>query len=212
MTTITFGTAAQIDLHSHAVTEGYLTFIKEHHAEMDEGFPIPGWDAEKHLAFMDRAGIATSVLTMPAPQPWFGDGNEAAAACRQWNEECAMLKARHPGRFLFCAALPLPDVEAAIYEARYALDVLGADGIKLATEVGRTSMATEPGVLSLFSMQDKANPAKIYILEIYADSAAYQRHIQTPHFKKYKEGTAKMVRSLRLIDVDPLVEMRLKQH
>ena len=33
---------AQIDLHSHAVTEGYLTFVKQHHAEMDEGFPIPG--------------------------------------------------------------------------------------------------------------------------------------------------------------------------
>ncbi|MBQ6096455.1 MAG: hypothetical protein IJK99_01795 [Bacteroidales bacterium] len=50
---------------------------------MDEGFPIPGWDVEKHLAFMDRAGIETSVLTMPAPQPWFGDGKEAAAACRR---------------------------------------------------------------------------------------------------------------------------------
>ena len=91
-------------------------------------------------------------------------------------------------------------------------EALKAAGIKLATEAGHTSMATEPGVLTLFSMQDKANPAKIYILEIYADATAYQRHIQTPHFKKYKEGIAKMVRSLRLIDVDPLVEMRLKQH
>lgn len=79
------------------------------------------------------------------------------------------------------------------------------------SEVGRTSMATEPGVLTLFSMQDKANPAKIYILEVYADSAAYQHHIQTPHFRKYKESTAAMVRSLKLIDVDPLVELRVKQ-
>ena len=431
MAAITTSLTAQIDLHSHAVTDAYLSFVKQHHAEMDEGFPIPGWNVEKHLAFMDRAGIETSVLTMPAPQPWFGDGKEAAAACRQWNEECALLKARHPGRFLFCAALPLPDVQAAIEEARYALDVLGADGVRLATnaygqylgdpaldtlmaflnerravvilhphkpsavntqliadvplasyeylaetsravlnmiahntlvrfpdlkvvvphcgsflpeamprfrsllpvmvkqgimqpvdvdaqlarlwydlagaptddalrmlltittpdhllygsdypyaaepvleaakrslagrlpmlgldpqavfgdnarrlfganipvrqqgdritrlaeievdsaqleaymqqatEVGRVSMASEPGVLTLFSMQDKANPAKIYILEVYADSTAYQRHIQTTHFKKYKEGTAQMVRSLHLIDVDPLVEMRIKQ-
>lgn len=78
------------------------------------------------------------------------------------------------------------------------------------TEVGRTSMAAEPGVLTLFSMQDKANPTKIYILEIYADSAAYQNHILTPHFKKYKEGTAKMVRSLKLIDVNPLVPLTTK--
>jgi quinol monooxygenase YgiN len=80
-----------------------------------------------------------------------------------------------------------------------------------AAEVGRVSMATEPGVIALFSMQDKDNPAKIYILEVYADSAAYQHHIQTPHFRKYKESTAAMVRNLRLIDVNPLVELRVKQ-
>lgn len=114
MAAITYTLSAQIDLHSHAVTDSYLAFIKEHHAEMDEGFPIPHWDVAAHLAFMDRAGIETSVLTMPAPQPWFGDGAAAAAVGRWWNEECALLKARHPGRFRFCAALPLPDVTQAI--------------------------------------------------------------------------------------------------
>ena len=71
---------------------------------------------------MDEAGIQTSVLTMSAPQPFFGDVAESAAICRKFNEEAAALKALHPGRFLFCAALPLPDVEAAIAEARYALE------------------------------------------------------------------------------------------
>ncbi|MBQ5974298.1 MAG: amidohydrolase family protein [Bacteroidales bacterium] len=373
---------------------------------------------------MDKAGIQTSVLTMPAPQPFFGNAEASAAVCRRCNEECAALKARYPGRFLFCAALPLPDVPHALEEARYALEVLGADGIKLATnsygqylgdpaldtlmsylnqqnaviilhphkpsafnaqliadvplasyeylaetsrailnmiahnvlvrypnlkvvvphcgsflpnalprfrsllpvmvkqgimqpvdvdanlsrlyydlagaptddvlnalltittpdhilfgsdypyvaepvlisgkqaleerlashrlnpqdiftdnarrlfgeaiplrqygerivrlaeievvpsmleeylvyakEVGETSTRVEPGVLTLFSMQTKEDPCKIYILEIYADHDAYQSHIQTPHFKKYKEGTAKMVKSLKLIDTNPL--------
>lgn len=72
-------------------------------------------------------------------------------------------------------------------------------------------MAISGGVLTLFSMQDKANPAKIYILEVYADSAAYQKHIQTAHFKRYKEGTAKMVHSLKLIDLTPLVPLKTKQ-
>ncbi len=124
---------AQIDLHSHAITQGYLEYIKANGAEMDEGFPIPSWDAERHIAFMDKAGIQTSVLTMPAPQPFFGNAEASAAVCRRYNEECAALKARYPGRFLFCAALPLPDVSHALKEARYALEVLGADGIKLAT-------------------------------------------------------------------------------
>ena len=77
-----------------------------------------------------------------------------------------------------------------------------------AKEVGETSVKVEPGVLTLFSMQTKEDPCKIYILEIYADQEAYQSHIQTAHFKKYKEGTAKMVKSLKLIDVNPLAGMK----
>ncbi len=76
-----------------------------------------------------------------------------------------------------------------------------------AKEVGETSVKVEPGVLTLFSMQTKEDPCKIYILEIYADQEAYQSHIQTAHFKKYKEGTTKMVKSLKLIDVNPLAGM-----
>ena len=76
-----------------------------------------------------------------------------------------------------------------------------------AKEVGETSVKVEPGVLTLFSMQTKEDPCKIYILEIYADQEAYQSHIQTAHFKKYKEGTLQMVKSLKLIDVNPLAGM-----
>ena len=95
---------AQIDMHCHMIPDSYLEAVKARGMEMDE------------------AGIQTSVLTMSAPQPFFGDVAESAAICRKFNEEAAALKALHPGRFLFCAALPLPDVEAAIAEARYALE------------------------------------------------------------------------------------------
>ena len=423
--------SAQIDVHCHMISNAYLEAVKAHGMEMDEGFPIPGWDADAHLQFMDEAGIRTSVLTMPAPQPYFGDGAESAAICRKYNEEAAALKALHPGRFLFCAALPLPNVERALEEAKYALEVLGADGVKLASnsygqylgdpeleplmaylnsrkaviithphkpsaangkliaavplasyeylaettrailnmvahdvlvrypelkvvvphcgsflpnalprfkgllpvminqgymqpvdvdanisrlyfdlagaatddvieslltitepshilygsdypyvaapalvgakkslearlashgldpedvlsrnaarlfgtdipvreygdrivrlaeievypdkldeylafakEVGTVSMSVEPGVIGLFSMQDKANPCKVYILEVYADNEAYQAHLKTAHFKKYKEGTAQMVKSLKLIDTNPLVTATLNK-
>ena len=144
-------TLAQIDLHSHAITKGYLDYIKANGAEMDEGFPIPTWDAEQHIAFMDKAGIHTAVLTMPAPQPWFGDAKASVAVCRSYNEECAALKARYPGRFMFCAALPLPNVDAAIREAVYALDTLKADGIKLATNVNGQYLGV-PELDTLFSV------------------------------------------------------------
>ena len=423
--------SAQIDVHCHMIPDSYLEAVKAHGMEMDEGFPIPSWNAEAHLEFMDEAGIKISVLTMPAPQPYFGDGAQSAAVCRKFNEEAAALKALHPGRFLFCAAIPLPDVNLAIEEARYALDVLGADGVKLATnsygqylgdeeldplmaylnsrkaviithphkpsavndkliaavplasyeylaettrailnmvardvlvrypdlkvvvphcgsflpnalprfkgllpvmikqgymqpvdveanisrlyfdlagaatdeaieslltitepahilygsdypyvaapalvgakkslearlashgldpqdifsnnaarlfgteipvreygervvrlaeievfpeklseylcyakEVGTVSMATEPGVIGLFSMQDKSDSCKVYILEVYADREAYQDHLKTAHFKKYKEGTADMVKTLKLIDTNPMVTATLNK-
>ena len=123
----------QTDIHSHMITEDYMEALKAHGMEMDEKYPIPSWSAEAHLRFMDEANIEMSVLTMPAPQPFFGDAAEAAAVCRRFNEEAAALKTRYPGRFLFCAALPLPDVDAAVAEARYALETLGADGVKLAS-------------------------------------------------------------------------------
>ena len=81
------------------------------------------------------------------------------------------------------------------------------DYMAFAREVGQVSMTTEPGVLALFSMQAKDNPSKIYILEVYADNDAYQQHIRTAHFQKYKKSTEKMVRSLKLIDTTPMVKM-----
>jgi hypothetical protein len=71
--------SAQTDVHCHMIPESYLSAVKAHGMEMDEGFPIPGWSADAHLAFMDEAGIGTAVLTMPAPQPYFGDGAQSAA-------------------------------------------------------------------------------------------------------------------------------------
>lgn len=76
-----------------------------------------------------------------------------------------------------------------------------------AKEVGETSVKVEPGVLTLFSMQTKEDPCKIYILEIYADKEAYLSLLQTAHFKKNKEGTALMLKSLKLIDSNPLVKL-----
>ena len=65
-----------------------------------------------------------------------------------------------------------------------------------------TAVSAEPGVLTYYAVADKNNPTHITILEIYADTAAYKAHIETPHFKKYKETVKNMVKSLELVDVD----------
>ena len=74
----------------------------------------------------------------------------------------------------------------------------------LLTEEIEASVAQEDGVLSLIAVSIWDNPSKIRILEVYADQEAYEAHLRTAHFLKYKNGTSDMVRSLTLIDVDPI--------
>ena len=69
-----------------------------------------------------------------------------------------------------------------------------------------TSIRVEPGVLTLYSVQVKGVPWRVRLFEMYADSNAYDAHIASPHFQKYKTGTAAaMVRSLVLLETDPVL-------
>jgi quinol monooxygenase YgiN len=67
------------------------------------------------------------------------------------------------------------------------------------------SIRIEPGVLALRAVSEKENPTRITIMEIYASVDAYKAHIATPHFQKYKVGTQHMVKSLELVEVDPIL-------
>ena len=76
--------------------------------------------------------------------------------------------------------------------------------IKHVTEVGEISLRTEPGVLTMYAVAEKENPYKITILETYSSKEAYDKHIASAHFLKYKQGTLHMVKSLVLSDQMPL--------
>jgi len=67
------------------------------------------------------------------------------------------------------------------------------------------SIRLEPGVLTLYAVSVKGDPAQVRMFEMYADAAAYEAHLQTSHFKKYKTGTQGMVKSLVLVETDPIV-------
>ena len=57
------------------------------------------------------------------------------------------------------------------------------------TEEADASVRLEPGVISIFPMHQKERATLIRILEIYADRAAYESHLMSPHFLKYKATT-----------------------
>ena len=73
---------------------------------------------------------------------------------------------------------------------------------KILQEESRASVQLEPGVIAIYPMYQKQNPTQIRILEIYANREAYESHLKTPHFQKYKTSTLKMVKSLKLVDMD----------
>ena len=109
------------------------------------------------------------------------------------------------------------DISVPAENNKVRLSLITVDSIRLdeynnfLKEEIEASMRLEPGVLTLCAVSEKENPNKVIILEIYADEEAYQKHIKTPHFIKYKEGTLDMVQSLELIDATPLIpELKIK--
>ncbi len=73
------------------------------------------------------------------------------------------------------------------------------------------SIKLEKGVLTLYAVFEINKPTQLTILEIYSNKKAYEKHILTAHFKKYKEGTKGMVKSIELIETTPLIpNMKIK--
>jgi 6-methylsalicylate decarboxylase len=126
--------AGRIDVHAHYVPAEYRQALIDHGHAQPDGFPaLPDWSPEAHLAMMDRVGIATAMLSITSPGVSFGA--DPVEWARRVNEAGAATVRAHPGRFGLLASLPLPDVDAALSELAYALDVLGADGVMLLTNV-----------------------------------------------------------------------------
>lgn len=108
---------------------------------------------------------------------------------------------KEPG---MCAKLPLAaDGIVRLSKIEVAPEYL-EDYMEYAAEVGEVSLRTEPGVLTMYAVSEKENPCKVTILETYASKEAYESHIGSEHFQKYKQGTLHMVKRLTLSDQIPL--------
>ena len=76
--------------------------------------------------------------------------------------------------------------------------------LEILKEESEASLRLEPGVICIYPMFQKENPTQIRLLEIYANKEAYESHLKTPHFQKYKTTTAEMVKDLKLIDMEAI--------
>ena len=90
--------------------------------------------------------------------------------------------------------------------AELEIDPEQLDAYKLALkEEIETSIRVEPGVLTLYAVSLKEHPEQIRLFETYRDLAAYEAHLQSPHFKTYKGRTQQMVKLLRLVQTEPIL-------
>jgi predicted TIM-barrel fold metal-dependent hydrolase len=127
--------AGRIDTHQHVCPPDYRQWLIDQGVSAG-GLPIPEWSVENALSMMDKLRVATGILSISTPGVHLtGDDLSPAPVARSWarrvNESSAEVVRNHPGRFGFLATLTLPDVDGALEEAAYALDVLGADGVAL---------------------------------------------------------------------------------
>ena len=84
--------------------------------------------------------------------------------------------------------------------AELQIDPSQLDAFAAATrEIGQASVNLEEGCIALYAVADKDNPAFVRVFEVYRDPAAYQAHLQTPHFKKFRDTTNAMVTSRKLM-------------
>lgn len=121
--------AKRIDFHAHAILPSYVDALKrlKIDAAAEEGFPLPKWNVDAHLQFMDAAGIDFTILSMATPH--ISD----KSAIREINIEFSEVCRRFPQKFGFVATIPLPNVEGSIEEFNFATEKLGALGVKVAS-------------------------------------------------------------------------------
>ena len=123
-----------IDVHHHPIPPFYLAENRDRIAGSRGGAITRAWldwTPALSLEAMDTHNVAISILSLTTPGLWFGDVEAARRTARRFNEYSVELIEKHPGRFGFFAAIPLPDTEGSLREIAHALDELDADGVGL---------------------------------------------------------------------------------
>jgi 6-methylsalicylate decarboxylase len=114
----------RIDVHHHVVPPAFS----------DDAMPIQPPGVEKQLCSMDDWHIRAAITSL-TPRVLLKNLHRLREVARACNEFQARRVRDHAKRFGSFALLPLPDVDGALTEISYALDVLCLDGIGLFSSV-----------------------------------------------------------------------------
>lgn len=156
----------RIDVHAHYFPEKYLDLLQRFGSKATDiarqrGAGGSSEELEARLDLMDSAQVQMQVLSVSPQLPYFEDESHAIEAARAINDLYADLVQRYPTRFAAFAAVPLPQIDAALAEIERALDRLHMVGVTVATSVLGRSLA-DPQFEPLYAELDRRG-AVLYI-------------------------------------------------
>ena len=189
--------ANRIDVHQHYVSPDYLALLTRKNAQAPvAGFNVwKDYSPAKNLDAMDKAGIATAMVSPTAPGVYFGDAQEARKIAREMNEyAAAKMVGAYKGRFGLFAVLPIPDVDGSLKEIEYAFDTLKADGIALLTSYGDKYLG-DPAFAPIF---DELNRRKAVVYTHPLEPTCCMNPVKgiNPQALEYPTDTARTLISL----------------
>ena len=127
----------RIDVHHHLFSPTYMSLSDPAGHGNPRSVPaLAHWTPARAVEEMDKAGIATAVLSIATGGIPAKQAGESRTLARDSNEYGAQMVRDYPGRFGLFASLPLLDQDASLREIEYGLDTLKADGIALTTNYG----------------------------------------------------------------------------
>ena len=161
-----------IDVHAHQYPDAYLDAVRRpdsglDHYIRDDGrlvvlqdgavalaVPQPQPSFEERLLLMDQFGVRTQALSIPAPNVYRLPAALRVDVARAVNDEFVEAAARHPGRFVVLASLPLPDVGAALAELERVRTIPAVSGVALCSTIDRRTL-DDPEFAPLFTELDR---------------------------------------------------------
>ena len=173
----------RIDVHHHVVPPQYA----------DESMPITPPDIDEQLQSMDRWHIQ-SALTSLTPRVVLKNLHRLRQVARDCNEFQARMVRDQPARLGAFALLPLPDVDGALEEIAYALDVLRLDGVGLFSSVADRYL----GDAALDPVFDELHRRKaaVFIHPTHCEAPEHTRLAAPPFVVEYVFDTTRAVVNL----------------
>lgn len=133
----------KVDFHSHFLSKTYYEYLEKYEGSTPDSFPTPKWSAKSHLELMEKLGIAFAFLSVSSPNLSGADEETEKEMVRKINLEGAELVKEYPNKFGLFASLPLPNEDAALEEAKFAVEELHADGFGLSTHYAGVYLGDE---------------------------------------------------------------------